>query len=217
MLSNPCPEFVELYVAAAKLGVTVVALNTRLHPQEIAYCLGLTEPRIVFAAHDLRELLEPGVEVIGFGGEERGYEELVARGVTAAPAGRPEPEAIHNVLFTSGTTGRPKAAMISQRAAAVRAYRCRPMVRSWPAGRLHRVAAAVSLRRRRAPVRDAALRRPDRHVAAARSRGHVRGRAARAADLDAAVARRDLRVPGPPRAARTTICPASVSRSATPT
>ena len=125
VLSHPCPEFVELYVAAAKLGVTVVALNTRLHRQEIAYCLTLAEPRLVFAAHDLRERLPPGVEVIGCGSEERGYEELVARGgVDRPPAGQPGPETIHNVLFTSGTTGRPKGAMISQRAAAVRAYRC---------------------------------------------------------------------------------------------
>jgi fatty-acyl-CoA synthase len=110
VLANPCPEFVELYVAAAKLGVTVIALNTRLHPKEITYCLTLTEPRLIFAADELRELLVSGGEV--------------ARGGAERPAGRPEPEAIHNVLFTSGTTGRPRGAMISQRAAAVRAYRC---------------------------------------------------------------------------------------------
>lgn len=102
--------------------MTVVALNTRLHPEEIAYCIELGDSRIVFAAADQRAAIAAGVEVMGFG-DDTGYEGFLAQGGTDEPGGKPSPEAIHNVLFTSGTTGRPKGAMISQRAAAVRAYR----------------------------------------------------------------------------------------------
>jgi acyl-CoA synthetase (AMP-forming)/AMP-acid ligase II len=130
VLSNSLPEFVELYVAAAKLGVTVVALNTRLHAQELGYCIRLSRPRVIFAAADQRASLEAagddatGPDILCFGGDETGYEQFLAGGGTDEPRRELSPEAIHNVLFTSGTTGRPKGAMISQRAAAVRAFRC---------------------------------------------------------------------------------------------
>jgi len=107
VLANPCPEFVELYVAAAKLGVTVIALNTRLHPKEITYCLTLTEPRLIFAADELRELLVSGGEVVSWAASQRGYEELVARGGAERPAGRPEPEGDSQRVFTSGPTAGP--------------------------------------------------------------------------------------------------------------
>jgi fatty-acyl-CoA synthase len=106
-----------------------MALNTRLHPQELGYCIRLGGPRLVFASADQRAAVEAagddamGLGVLCFGGDEEDYEQFLAEGATNEPDGGVSPEAIHNVLFTSGTTGRPKGAMISQRAAAVRAFR----------------------------------------------------------------------------------------------
>jgi long-subunit acyl-CoA synthetase (AMP-forming) len=51
------------------------------------------------------------------------YGGLLATASADEPPRVAEPEDIHNVLFTSGTTGRPKGAMISQRAAAIRGLR----------------------------------------------------------------------------------------------
>src|SRR5437660_547618 len=51
------------------------------------------------------------------------YDPLLAAAVPDEPPVVAGPEDIHNVLFTSGTTGRPKGAMISQRAAAIRGLR----------------------------------------------------------------------------------------------
>ena len=124
VLADPCPEFAELYVAAARIGVTVVALNTRLHAEEIAYCLGLARPERIFCAARHRALLGPaGGDAVVFGDGDGAYERFLASGDGGAAEGEPTPESIHNVLFTSGTTGRPKGALVSHRAAATRAHR----------------------------------------------------------------------------------------------
>lgn len=44
VLSETRPEYVETYAACAALGVTVVALNIRLHPEELFYCLERADP-----------------------------------------------------------------------------------------------------------------------------------------------------------------------------
>ena len=124
VLSPPRREFVECYAAAARLGVTVVALNTRLHPEELEYCVGLGAPQLVFSSAALAGALPDAVDPIVFGDGETAYERFLASGADRPVTVQdPEPEQIHNVLFTSGTTGRPKGAMISQRAAATRALR----------------------------------------------------------------------------------------------
>lgn len=132
VLSETRPEYIETYAACAALGVTVVALNIRLHPEELLHCLEKGKPCVLISSGSLTPLvaslrdrvpylrhwvaLDPTDGWLDYGGL-----------LEAAPANEPPcvagPEDIHNVLFTSGTTGRPKGAMISQRAAAIRGLR----------------------------------------------------------------------------------------------
>ncbi len=132
VLSETRPQYVEIYAACAALGVTVVALNIRLHADELGFCLDKAGPTLLIASAPLAPVLAPIRErassvqhwialepIEGW----LDYEALLADSTATEPPRVAKPEDIHNVLFTSGTTGRPKGAMISQRAAAIRGLR----------------------------------------------------------------------------------------------
>ncbi len=132
VLSETRPEYIEAYAACAALGVTVVALNIRMHPDELLHCLEKGRPTLLLASGSLAPVaatLRGGASFvlhwIAIGDREGwlDYETLIAKAPADEPPLVAEPEDIHNVLFTSGTTGRPKGAMISQRAAAIRGLR----------------------------------------------------------------------------------------------
>ncbi|MQA84286.1 MAG: AMP-binding protein [Streptosporangiales bacterium] len=133
VLSEPHPGYATTYVAAAKVGITVVALNIRLHPDELRGCVDGASPRLLFTSGAYAETaiqVRGGTsvldQVICFDGRRDGCDdvaELTAAGAAADPDTEVGAEDIHNILYTSGTTGPPKGAMISQRAAAARALR----------------------------------------------------------------------------------------------
>lgn len=109
VLSENCVEYALTQLACAKLGAMVACLNWRLVAPELAWCIDLVEPRLVLTSARHRELARaacPDREPVGLHG-------LGREGETVEQA---EPEDGFIILYTSGTTGRPKAAVISQRA-----------------------------------------------------------------------------------------------------
>lgn len=132
VLCETRPEYVEIYAACAAVGVTVVALNIRLHPDELLHCLEKGRPSLLMSSGPLASTAAalraeaPYVRhwvAIDHVEHWMDYDALLADASPNEPPLVAEPEDVHNVLFTSGTTGRPKGAMISQRAAAVRGLR----------------------------------------------------------------------------------------------
>jgi fatty-acyl-CoA synthase len=121
ILSENRVEYVEALFAAARIGAIVACQNWRLVPAELVHCFTLIEPAFTFVSERYARSLA-GVDanlgtVVAFGED---YEERFA-GVDVAPAFAPRGEDGLVILYTSGTTGLPKAAVISQRAMLARA------------------------------------------------------------------------------------------------
>ena len=122
VLSENCREYLQLQLAAAKIGVVVACLNWRLADAEITHCLRLVSPCMVFVS--LRHAptlarVEHGVpQVILI---ETQFDTFLSGVLEDDPLIDVDPEQGLVILYTSGTTGLPKGAVISQRAMVARA------------------------------------------------------------------------------------------------
>lgn len=117
ILSENRAEYIEASLAAAKLGAILCALNWRLAQAELAHCVGLVEPIVTLVS----PRFEAAYGALGHTDAVRiligdDYERRIAAADSDAPAALVEPEDGLLILYTSGTTGLPKGALISHRA-----------------------------------------------------------------------------------------------------
>ncbi len=122
LLARNCLEYVEVELAAAKTGLIVAALNWRLADRELAHCVTLVEPKLIISQPDLTETLArldlPEHRSLALG---EAYERVLADADPAYPQAEVAPEDGLVILYTSGTTGLPKGALVSHRAMLARA------------------------------------------------------------------------------------------------
>ncbi len=116
ILAANTPEWILTYWATVSLGAVVIAMNAWWTADEIRYGLDLAKPKLLLADRRRIERLEPiqgEIPVICF---EDDFETLRLHEKQASlpttPIAEDDPALL---LFTSGTTGRPKGALISHR------------------------------------------------------------------------------------------------------
>lgn len=119
------PEFVEAVLGINELGAIAVPVNFRLTPGELAYLVSDCTPKVVITDAMLAPLVgairaqgeEPGHHIV-IGGEpgtpdQTTYADAIAEeGQPHEPVDVPE-DSTALIMYTSGTTGRPKGAMLS--------------------------------------------------------------------------------------------------------
>jgi len=132
ILSNNSIEFMELYVAAAKGGFIIVPLNFRLHPDDIFFIIKNSDAKVLVVESQFRENTEKiwhnakevgvdHVELVLIADEPpegllwKNYEDIVEKGQITYPPIKVNPEDTWVILYTSGTTGRPKGVIRSHR------------------------------------------------------------------------------------------------------
>jgi acyl-CoA synthetase (AMP-forming)/AMP-acid ligase II len=108
-----CIEYLELYQAAAKSGITLVPINSGLTEPEVHYILGDSRATLLVTGAEFGVTAEfPTIQV---GGLDSGYEQLI-RSAPEVAVERPGPDAVFFQGYTSGTTGRPKGCVQTLRA-----------------------------------------------------------------------------------------------------
>lgn len=122
------PEFVESVLAVNMLGGIAVPLNFRLTPTEIAFLVDDCAPRAVITesvltpvaigVRDIRPLLDTIVVAGGSSDDSSGCGVLGFEDLINEAGDAPEPVDIPNdspalIMYTSGTTGRPKGAVLT--------------------------------------------------------------------------------------------------------
>ncbi|MDZ7839699.1 MAG: AMP-binding protein [Gammaproteobacteria bacterium] len=127
------PESLFLYLACLRYGLVFLPLNTAYQRNELAYFIGDAEPALVVSRPDrdsvLRPLLAPGMHLHSLDGEGGGsFVEAADDAEPFTGCRRVDPDDSAAIVYTSGTTGRPKGAMITHGNLASNA---RTLVRAW--------------------------------------------------------------------------------------
>jgi long-chain acyl-CoA synthetase len=109
------PRYLELLWAAWWAGLVVVPVNAKLHPREVEWIVADAQARWAFVTRDVAPGPLAGVQR-QVDVESADADALLAPVAAAAvPIAERRPDDIAWLFYTSGTTGRPKGVMITQR------------------------------------------------------------------------------------------------------
>ncbi len=120
LLSYNCPEFLETVFAANYLGAIAMPINWRLAAPEVRYILEHSQARALVCDAALVDLgnaatggWDDGPQRVCIGAADGWVALHDLRAASAPPQARVAADDVHRLMYTSGTTGRPKGVMLT--------------------------------------------------------------------------------------------------------
>ena len=121
-------DYIELYIACAQAGLVVVPINSRLTDHEASVLVSDSRAKVLIATPALEEAalslaVALGIAFVGSvpGSASATLAELIRNG-SSAEHPMPAPDDLYVIGYTSGTTGTPKGAMLTQGSVATLAH-----------------------------------------------------------------------------------------------
>lgn len=129
-LMDDSPELVAAYLGTLRIGAVAVALNVRLAPRDLLFIIQDSGCRVIFVDSHFIELYEnataktetlPQVVIVGGPAQppRLALTDFLAGQPDQLESARMDPEEVGFWLYSSGTTGKPKAVMHPQRSVLV--------------------------------------------------------------------------------------------------
>ncbi|MGO9512683.1 MAG: long-chain-fatty-acid--CoA ligase [Steroidobacteraceae bacterium] len=127
ILAMNCPQYLDVYGACEVAALIVNPVNYRLAPPEIAWIVRDAAPKALIVEQQYVPVIERlraemrSVEHYIVIGDDvppwaSGFDAVLRSGSAGGAPMRPRPGDVHAIMYTSGTTGRPKGAMITHAA-----------------------------------------------------------------------------------------------------
>ncbi|MCD9199705.1 long-chain-fatty-acid--CoA ligase [Aeromicrobium wangtongii] len=117
------PAILQVLLGGSLLGVATTVVNWRLAGDELDYVINDCGARVLFVGHHLadqlelvRDRLEHVERIVVVGGEHDEYDAWLAAGPATDRQDDVSPEDVCVVMYSSGTTGRPKGVQLTQHA-----------------------------------------------------------------------------------------------------
>jgi len=130
-----CNEIMETYFAVCKLGAVCVPLNFRLVGPEILYQLTDSESGLLVFGEEFTTVVDavrgevPDMRFVCVGANPPDwadrYDEVIAGGSPEAPDVPVRDDDPAFIMYTSGTTGKPKGAVLTHKNQVINAFNCR--------------------------------------------------------------------------------------------
>jgi len=115
---DKCWEALALYLACLRAGFVYLPLNTGYQKSELGYFFGDAEPAVIVCRPDSTAMvsaLRPQATTLTLDGAEGTLHERASGNATTFEPVATKPDDLAAILYTSGTTGRAKGAMLSHR------------------------------------------------------------------------------------------------------